>query len=320
MDGPTGPWPPPTSPSGPFSDDGRFGVRLMDAPVSEAADPRAREYIIDNLQPGTTIKRRIQIFSIAPQPLRAALYPDAATIADGSFTGDPGRTANELTTWTSLAQGSAILPAKGAVTDTVTIAVPPDAAPGERYGVIWAEVTRPSSGGGTLTTVNRVGVRVYLNVGGDNPPASAFTVDSVTAARDAHGQAIVRALVHNTGGRALDLSGTVRLAAVAGPIQAGPYQVTLGTTLAPGQTEPVQAVITGQIPNGPWNATVDLRSGLLDESYSARITFPAAPGSSAAVAAYAVGGHGHTTLITAGAVGLAALGLVAVPLVKRRRR
>lgn len=325
MDGDPGWWPsagqsaPPAAPAGPSSDGGRFGVRLMDAPVSEAADPRAREYIIDNLQPGTTIKRRIEIFSSGTGPLRAAVYPDAATIANGAFTGGPGRTDSDLTSWTSLAQGSVQLPADGSAIDTVTIAVPRDAAPGERYGVIWAAVTRPGTGGGTLTTVNRVGIRMYLNVGGDNPPASSITVDSLTARRDAHGTPILQALVHNTGGRAVDLSGSVRLAAVSGPVDAGPYPVELGTTLAPGQTEPVQAVITGQLPDGPWNATVELRSGVLDVTYTGRITFPDGLGASSPVAAHLLGSGHATTLLMAGAVGLAALGLVAVQLVRRRR-
>ena len=325
MDGPTGPWPPtgqapPTAPSALLGDDGRFGVQLLDAPVSEAADPRAHEYIIDNLQPGETISRRIEIFDVGAGPLQASVYPDAATIADGSFTGGPGQTVSELTSWTSLAQGAVAVPADGSVIDTVTVTVPRDAAPGERYGVIWASVTRPGNRSGALTTINRVGIRMYLNVGGDNPPASALTVNSLTALRDAHGRPILRALVHNTGGRALDLSGTVKLAAVSGPIAAGPYPIELGTTLAPGQTEPVEAVITGQPADGPWNATVELRSGLLDETFTGRITFPADPGSSAPVAAHLLGSGRTTTMITAGALGLAALGGAAVPLVRRRRR
>jgi hypothetical protein len=35
------------------------GVRLLDVPTNAANNPRAREYIVDNLTPGTTIHPRI---------------------------------------------------------------------------------------------------------------------------------------------------------------------------------------------------------------------------------------------------------------------
>ncbi|HEY4991304.1 MAG TPA: hypothetical protein VII33_04395, partial [Nakamurella sp.] len=45
------------SPPGPQ----KFGVRLVDVPVSEAHNPRGLRYIIDFLRPGTVIHRRIFI-------------------------------------------------------------------------------------------------------------------------------------------------------------------------------------------------------------------------------------------------------------------
>ena len=44
------------------------------------------------------------------------------------------------------------------------IDVPVDASAGERYAVVWAEVSAPASAAGGVTLVNRVGVRVYLSV------------------------------------------------------------------------------------------------------------------------------------------------------------
>lgn len=74
-------------------------------------------------------------------------------------------------------------------------------------------------GGGALDPCrrrrHRVGIRLYVLVGAGNPPAADFAVESLTAARSADGLPVVRAAVRNTGGRALDLSGTLRL--VAGP-------------------------------------------------------------------------------------------------------
>ena len=102
----------------------------------------------------------------------------------------------------------------------MTIAVPIDAAPGERYAVVWAETrSTPSEGG--ITQVNRVGIRIYLAIGAGGPPAADFTIDSLTAIRSADGRPMVVATVHNTGGRALDMSGTLELSAGPGGLSAG---------------------------------------------------------------------------------------------------
>ena len=58
----------------------RFGIRLVDVPVDEANNPRAFRYIIDHLNPGTTIHRRVQIANLSASAARIAVYPDAAVI------------------------------------------------------------------------------------------------------------------------------------------------------------------------------------------------------------------------------------------------
>jgi hypothetical protein len=255
-----------------------IGVRLLDVPVALKADPRAREYIIDNLLPGTTISRRIEVSNGTTAPLRATLYPAAAIITGGAFIGSAGHTGNDLSSWTTVSQAVLDIPAQTVVQDTVTIAVPSDVSPGERYAVVWAEVA--SADGGSVALINRTGIRTYLSIGGNNAPDPQFIVDSMTAQRDPHGQAIVLAQVHNTGGRALDMSGTLTLSKVTGPLTAGPYTVAVGTTLAPGQSEPVTTAITDPVDAGPWNATISLQSGLLSQTYTAEVTFPDTPGSS----------------------------------------
>lgn len=135
-----------------------------------------------------------------------------------------------------------------------------------------------------MTVVNRVGIRIYLSVGPGGEPASAFTVESLTAARLPDGQPMVQAQVHNTGGRALDMEGSLRLSNGPDGLSAGPFDARLGTTLAPGDTEPVTVPLARELPAGPWLARIDLHSGLVDVTAQATITFPAEPGSSAPVA------------------------------------
>jgi hypothetical protein len=299
---------------------GSIGLRLLDVPVASAYDPRARQYIVDHLEPGTVIHRRIELWNGTASPLRVAVYPDAARIANGSFIGASGHAVNDLVTWTSVSRPGLEIPAGGYARDTVTIAVPRDAPPGERYGVIWAEVAGP--GTGNITLVTRIGTRVYLSIGGANAPASNFTVNTLTAQRGADHRAAVEAMVHNTGGRALDLTGTLTLSEAIGGVRstAGPYAVQLGTTLAPGQSEPVRTVVTDPLGDGPWDATIELKSGLVDETYQARITFPHDTGSAEPVAARPESGARHLALITGAGTISGLLGVAAVPVTRHRRR
>jgi hypothetical protein len=302
---------------------GSVGVRLVDVPISAAKDPRARQYIVDQLAPGTTIHRRIEVANKTAAPVRVAMYTAAASIAHGSFVGAAGHTANDLSSWTRLRRKSLDVAAGGVARNTVTIALPKDAAPAERYAVIWAEVT--STGSGNITLINRTGIRMYVAVGGHNAPSARFSVDTMTAQRDPDGRPVVQAQIHNTGGRALDISGTLALSKVTGALSAGPYQVQLGTTLAPGQSEPVKIVLTDQVADGPWNATVALQSGLLLEKYRAQITFPHNRGTAAAVVTQpeTTPTNGHRSLLAYAlliAAILAAAGLlIAIRLITKRR-
>jgi hypothetical protein len=56
--------------------------------------------------------------------------------------------------------------------------------------VVWAEVSSAKAGG-TVELINRVGIRMYVYVGGTNPVTS-FTVNTLTGQRNPAGYAIVR--------------------------------------------------------------------------------------------------------------------------------
>jgi hypothetical protein len=253
---------------------GSVGIRLLDVPVNADNDPRARLYIVDHLAPGAVIHRRIEVSNTTSSPVRVALYAAAAAIAGESFIGDQAHTANDLSTWTSVIPSAPEVPSRGSVTATVTIAVPANAVSGEQYAVVWAEVGTVAATGSGVTEVNRVGIRVYLSVGGGAAPAANFAIDSLTAERSSQGHPVVVAAVHNVGGRALDMSGSLQLSSGPGELSAGPFPATLGVTLAIGDTEPVTITLNDAIPNGPWDALVTLHSGLTERSARATITFP----------------------------------------------
>jgi hypothetical protein len=286
---------------------GSIGVQLLDVPVTAQNDPRARLYIIDHLHPGTTIHRRIEISNTTPTTMHIVTYPAAATISQGTFAGANAHTPNELSTWTSVLPAASNVPPGGHAITTVTIAVPRNAPPGEQYGVVWAETRSPAPAGGGITQVSRVGIRLYLSIGPGGAPASKFTIDSLTGKRSPDGQPVVVASVHNTGGRALDMSGTMQLSAGPGGLSAGPFGANLGTTLAIGATEPITIMLDKQIPDGPWHALVTLRSGLLERSARATITFPP------------TGTSRSPYPVVAGLVIFLLLGIVAARLRRRRR-
>ena len=256
------------------ADSDTVGIQLLEAPSAKRADPRAKLYVIDNLRAGTTIRRSIGVTNHTNGPLRISLYASAATIRSGAFTPSDGRTQNELSSWISVAPTSVEVPAGAQAKAVVTIAVPKNATNGEQYAAVFAEPPAAQGKNG-VAQVNRVGIRVYLSVG-NGEPASDFTIQSMKAFRTDKGLPAVTAQVKNTGGRALDMSGSLRLTKGPGGLQAGPFPAKLGTTLGVGQTEPVSVFLDKALPNGPWTARLDLESGLIKRAATATITFPAA--------------------------------------------
>jgi hypothetical protein len=296
------------------------GIRLVDIPTAGAADPRAHQYIVDHLVPGTTITRRVEVANNTATPQVVQLYAAAASIANGNFLFAAGRTANDLSSWTTV-NPPTVSPAPGAkALATVTIAVPANATSGERYGVVWAQLAAAVPPGGGVTAVNRVGVRMYLSIGPGGDPPTDFTITALEARRAATGNPLLAATVHNTGGRAIDLSGDLELANGPGGLSAGPFAARLGTTLAPGQVEPVLVTLDPAVPRGPWDAHIVLRSGTTQRDATARVTFPVAAATSAApVKTKATSGGSGLLLYILGGVALLLLILVAALVIRQRR-
>lgn len=296
-----------------------IGIRLVDVPTATADDPRARTYIIDNLSPGSVIERRVQVINGTGSSATVSVYPAAASIEHGDFVGARGHTENELSMWTSTNPRTLVLQSRARSFVHVRIDVPADAAPGERYGVVWAEATTLPQTPGGVREISRVGIRLYLSIGQGGPPASDFEIMSMTPARDTDDAPIVTADIRNTGGRALDLSGWLTLTDGPGGLSAGPFPITLGTTLGIGQTEPVTVPLDDQIPDGPWRATLTVQSGLTKRTAQATVTFPAGPGVGA-TAPTSIGTGVSRWLIAAGvaAVMLLLVGLVRYALPRLR--
>jgi hypothetical protein len=303
------------------ADSGSIGIRLLEGPAAKRNDPRAKLYIVDNLAAGTTIRRKIGVTNHTASTMRASLYATGATITNGAFTPTAGRGQNEVSGWITVVPASLDIAPGAEAQATVTIIVPKGATNGEQYAAVFAEPPAVQGKNG-VDEVNRVGIRVYLSVG-NGEPASDFVIESMKAFRTPQGLPAVTAQVKNTGGRALDMSGALRLTKGPGGLQAGPFPAKLGTTLGIGQTEPVSVFLDKALPNGPWLARLDLESGLIKRAATATISFPD-KGEAAPVSAKLVEGKKKQQLpwplIVAGIVGLLLLGLLILFLLKRRSR
>jgi hypothetical protein len=247
----------------------------VDVPVSEAHNPRGLRYIIDFLHPGMVIRRRIMLISQESRKAHFSVYPAAAEIKKGYFVGAAGKARNELTTWIKVTRPQVNLGPEKSALDLVTIRVPKVATKGEHYGVIWmqqaAVVRQPN--GIAVREINRVGIRIYLAIGKGGAPPTRFTVSSIAGHKSPNGKPYLTAVVRNTGGRAVDVSGTVRLTDGPGGTSAGPFSLQRVVTLAPGQSQPVTFAPPRSLPSGPWLASVKLVSGMTVARASATISF-----------------------------------------------
>ena len=256
---------------------GSISIALADAPTDRQGDSRARIYIVDHLHQGDRIVRHVAVGNTTNDALAIEVYAAAASLKGGQFVFGDGHARNELASWTTVDPAVLQVAPHTTATATVTVAIPANAVDGERYAVVWAQ---PPASGGNVPVVNRVGVRMYVSVGEGAEPVTDFHIDNLVAARDASGRPVVRTRVTNTGGRAIDLSGSLQLDHGPGSLSAGPFPMQLGTTLAPKESAPATARLDKNLPNGPWKATVTVVAGDVTHKAQATITFPSGAGAS----------------------------------------
>jgi hypothetical protein len=249
-----------------------LGIRLTEAPESRRDDPRARTTVVDHVKPGTTFSRGFEATNGTDAPMPVRYYVRPARLTGGAFSIDDQGTG-EIQQWTTVTPADAVVPAGGAVQATLRVAVPASATAGEYYGAVIVEKPAPTTGSGARIAT-RAAVAIYLSVGPGGEPASDFTVTTLTPGRDAVGKPMLKASVNNTGGRALSISGNLKLSEGPGGLAAGPFPAEIGTVIGVGQSAPVAVVFDEALPNGPWKAKLDLQSGLIKRSATGTFTFP----------------------------------------------
>lgn len=257
----------------PATSAGSIGIRLADVAEDLKDDPRANIYITDNVPPGGKVTHHVTVSNNTDSPQTIDVYAGPATLTDGTFAVAERGETNALTSWITVGQANVHLDPGSAVDVPVVIDVPSDAPEVEQYGAVWASLAQTAEGG--VTQVSRVGVRVYLSVGEGNGPPADFRIDSLAPTRGTDGSALLVAHVQNTGGRAVDISGTMNLSGGPGGLTAEPVNADYAT-IAPGAEGKVEFVVpnSASLPAGPWQAQVKLESGFNKHDLSASVTFP----------------------------------------------
>lgn len=263
---------PPTGPAHAETGSGSIGIRLLDAPVERADDPRAHSNIVDHLAPGDVIERRVEVVNDTDGAVTLPVYVGGAEVEGEVFRPFDERDRGDLAQWGDVAPAEVTLGPGERARPTVRLAVPDDAPAGERYGVVWVEAPRADDG--SIEAVNRVGVRIYLSVGEGDEPATDFRIDGLTAQRPDTERLHVHAEVTNTGGRALDLTGELSLSDGPGGLSLEPVSPVSGRVLGIGDRGRVTFALDPSLPAGTWHAEVMLRSGTVERDAEGELRIP----------------------------------------------
>lgn len=113
------------------------------------------------------------------------------------------------------------------------------------------------------------------------------------------------------------MDGRLELLDGPGGLRAGPFAASLGSSLAIGGSGQVVILLDEQIPDGPWEAAITLRSGLLERTAQATLTFPH-PGSATSVPVVPLD-DGWPVVIITGPL-LVIVGIALLWAIARRRR
>jgi hypothetical protein len=250
----------------------QIGIGLVAPAGAPAPDSPAATYIVDQLEPGRQLTRQVRIDNASRQSQQISLYAAGASIENGQFQFADGRTENELSSWTRVSRNVVTLAAHTTAQISATIAVPVSATGGERYAVVWAQVSAPTAAG--INESNRVGIRMYVDVAGQTAPSRDFAIGAISADRTSSDRPRVSAVVDNIGSLALDIRGSLKLTDGPSGLQVAPVLINAAVTVGPKQTGRATFDLSAGLPDGPWRATIVLSSADLSHQGQAVLTFP----------------------------------------------
>lgn len=248
-----------------------ISVRLVESPAASLTNPLARTYITGSIAAGQSMSSKVEVSNTTARPQLVSMYAAGASMRDGAFAFADGSKKNQLAHWTRLSQSALRLAPGQAKVVTVDVTVPPQASSGERYSVVWASVNALSRTA-SVRLVNRVGMRMYVRVGGPVVRVR-YAISRPKGGRSHAGAPVVTATVRNNGAGTLTISGSLTLSHGPGGLRAGPFPFVLARPLAPGTSRRVRVQLTKQLPPGPWHVRLQLLSGTTQRGSAATIAF-----------------------------------------------
>jgi hypothetical protein len=109
--------------SKPISSDG-IGIRLVAGAANSSVEPLGLADVVEQLAPGSRITRQVEISDTTDATASIVVFPAAARIAKGRFSFAPGRSADPLSSWTTLGRSVLHMAPGATARDAVTIDVP----------------------------------------------------------------------------------------------------------------------------------------------------------------------------------------------------
>lgn len=241
---------------------------------------------VTNAEPGQTFSQRMRVSNGTTSRREVQLYAGAAWLENGTLVDDAAGGSNALTQWVSLENNRVSLAAGGSTELDFSITVPRSAPDSELHAVIWAE-----------TGSARSGVRVRLDVAGDNGPAPTFAVDGLRPSRLTNGDFTIGLVTRNTGPLSATMSGAIRL--LDGPGSAWiPDSLVPPTVVEPRTTTTVSVPMGAgaDLAAGPWSARGYVHNGYsrvrIDQPVSFPELLPPSPGGSATGSLGSLGSSG----------------------------
>ncbi|MEV8522987.1 DUF916 domain-containing protein [Streptomyces sp. NPDC052000] len=293
------------------------GLVLLFAPAARAADngswsvfPAAsgtaqRPYFYLFADPGATLADRVSVANKTSAPLTFRLYGADAynTERDGGFAvRSEAEKQTGVGAWVKPAQNKITVPANSSVTVPFTLAVPPDAEPGDHVGALVALDDRVAPGTAAAGKVavgiqQAVGARVYLRVGGPTVPALAVEDVSLSQHRPlvpgaGESRTDITYTLYNRGNVTLNPKVDLKATGLFGRTLLSRDLTRIPAELLPGQKVELTEAWHGS-PQLDWG-DVKLTASAKDAHGSAAASFFALPWLAAAVllaAALALGTH-----------------------------
>lgn len=289
-----------------------IGISLVDGPTDDRGG-LAQDRISHVIPAGESAQWTVEVANTGSQPVTASVYAGAASLEGGQLRPAADDQEGELVTWLTTDPAEPEVPAGGTVEVEVDLDVPDDATDGDHAAIIWAAASSGHSEAG-IEQVNRIGIRALITVA-DGQPAASFEIEQIRAeaAADGTGDQVV-VDVTNTGGRMLEVGGTLNLTDGPGGVSASEMPLP-PTTIRTGATAPVAVPVDSDLPAGEWTASAEVVGDRLSDRASATVTL----GQGRVEAAEADAGQDPRAALISLAVLLLIAALIALIAARRRK-